>query len=86
MKRKLDDKLDQALGSLKEAAGRGLDAPSLELEGRLQQLSGRLKEQGRALGHETKEELAQLGNQLLDRLEQHHQERSSKETDGDVQK
>ena len=65
----LKDQANHVAGKAKEAAGKLTGQQKLELEGKLQAMGSELSQQGKRLGKELKETLAEKANDLLDELQ-----------------
>lgn len=65
----LKDQANHVAGKAKEAAGKLTGQQELELEGKLQAMGSELSQQGKRLGNELKETLAEKANDLLDELQ-----------------
>ena len=65
----LKDQANHVAGKAKEAAGKLTGQQELELEGKLQAMGSELSQQGKRLGKELKETLAEKANDLLDELQ-----------------
>ena len=65
----LKNQANHVAGKAKEAAGKLTGQQELELEGKLQAMGSELSQQGKRLGKELKETLAEKANDLLDELQ-----------------
>ena len=65
----LKDQANHVAGKAKVAAGKLTGQQELELEGKLQAMGSELSQQGKRLGKELKETLAEKANDLLDELQ-----------------
>lgn len=64
----IKNKANVLAGTVKEHIGKAIDSEQIELEGKLQKLSGEAGEKIKEVKKETKEAIAEKANDLIDSL------------------
>lgn len=64
----IKSKTDKVVGTVKENIGKAIDSEQIELDGKLQKISGDAKEKAVQIGENIKETIAERANDLIDSL------------------
>jgi uncharacterized protein YjbJ (UPF0337 family) len=75
MEDSIKNKTDQLIGSIKENVGKALDSEQIELEGKLQKLTGDTMEKTKKIGKDVKEALAEKANDFIDSIKDRQEDK-----------
>lgn len=64
----IKSKTDKVVGTVKKNIGKAIDSEQMELDGKLQKISGEVKEKAVQTGKNIKETIAERANDLIDSL------------------
>ena len=66
---KISSKVDKAVGTMKESAGKFVGSEELELKGKLKRKLGEMKETMSDLGDDLKDKASNVANDMIDKLD-----------------